>query len=80
MALSTQKGRSFYAFKLQISIFGVIRGHVDESNIQGREQNSEREMENIVISFFFFLSTGRPDFKGSWRKSCSNFDMTALLM
>ena len=59
MALSTQKGRSFYAFKLQISIFGVIRGHVDESNIQGREQNSEREMESIVISFSFFLLGGQ---------------------
>jgi hypothetical protein len=58
MALSTQKGRSFYAFKLQISIFGVIRGHVDESNIQGREQNSEREMESIVISFFSFFLLG----------------------
>jgi hypothetical protein len=48
MALSTQKGRSFYAFKLQISIYGVLRGHVDKSNIQGRERNLEggRERES----------------------------------
>ena len=55
MALSTQKGRSFYAFKLQVSIFGVLRGHVEKSKIQGREQNlgGEREGERVDNSFFF---------------------------
>lgn len=73
MALSTQKGCSFYAFKLQISIFSLYEGHVGESNIQEREQNSEREREQYCA--------GRPDLKVyNGGKSSSNFDMTALLM
>jgi hypothetical protein len=79
MALSTQKGRSFYAFKLQISIYGVLRGHVDKSNIQGKERNlegGEREREWLIV----LSSAGRPDFKGFMEKKFSNFDMTALLM
>lgn len=63
MALSTQKGRSFCAFKLQISIFGPIRGHVGESNIQEREQNSERERESMVNSIM--LAGQTLNFKGN---------------
>ena len=45
MALSTQKGCSFYAFKASNKHLWPIRGHVGERNIQEREQNSERERE-----------------------------------
>lgn len=57
MALSTQKGCSFYAFKLQMSIFGLLRGHVGESNIQEKEQHSDRKRERIVNKFGWAAKT-----------------------
>jgi hypothetical protein len=78
MALSTQKGCSFYAFKLQISIFSLyvamwVKAIFKRGNKTQREREREREREQSCA--------GRPDFKGyNGGKSSSNFDMTALLM
>lgn len=46
MALSTQKCRSFYAFKLQISIFGFyVAMWVKAITKRGNKINRERERE-----------------------------------
>lgn len=74
MALSTQKGRSFHAFMLQIGIFGLyvamwVKAIFTRGNksLKGRER--EREMAGQALNF-----------KGyNEGKSRCNFDRAALL-
>jgi hypothetical protein len=54
MALSTQKGCSFYAFKLQISIFSLyvamwVKAIFKRGNKTQRERERERERENSLV-------------------------------
>lgn len=50
MALSTQKGCSFYAFKLQISIFGLyVAMWVKAIFKRGNKTQRERERDNSIV-------------------------------
>lgn len=79
MALSTQKGCSFYAFKLQISIFDLYVAMWVKAISKRRTKltKRERERENRFLKGFGWLA-GQALLQRA--KSCSNFDMTALLM
>lgn len=80
MALSTQKGRSFFAFNLQLSIF-LLRGHVGESNtLRRRTKFIVCEKKRIISPIYLFIQTLKDLHIERRKESLSNFDMTALLM
>lgn len=49
MALSTQKGCSFYAFKLQISIFGLYVAMWVKAYSREGTKLRERERDNSIV-------------------------------
>ena len=81
MALSTQKGCSFYAFEFQASISPLVCGPcVCEQFEIYQNYFLHKECINIHTNFWLYQHRDFKTLKVAKRKSRSNFDMTALIV